>query len=446
MSLSQSLEQRQTQSLVLTPQLKQLLRIVQMNNAELSAHIETELEQNPLLERAADIEPPDTAPEPSLSSLGSGVQGSDSDFDLMANVAEQPSLVEHLTRQIVLSEEPLAIRHLALNLAGELLDDGYLGTSLEEFTERSGAKAVDADRALRLVQDCEPTGVGARNLKECLRLQLQEQNFLIPEIELLLDQLTKLSTADPAKLCEDVGVSKARLATLMGRIRALDPKPGLKFTGGTASPVTPDIFVRADPMHGWRVDLNTDALPRILVNNQYTAFINTLKEEDRAYVSECRAKANWLVKAMEQRARTILNVAMEIVKRQSGFFAGGVADLAPLTQRNVADALSIHESTVSRVVSSKYLSCKQGNFPLQFFFSQNISQKGRETGVSSTAVQEQIRKLIAQESVKKPLSDDKIVTILKDTGLVIARRTVTKYREALKLPSSVQRRRMNALK
>ncbi len=447
MALGQNLEQRQTQSLVMTPQLQQLLRLVQMTNLELNAHVEAELESNPLLEKnreTTDNTTPEDQPWNGPSSIGRS-SSSDS-FDAINLVAQTTSLNEHLSTQIMLGDGANNLRAIAILLVGELQDDGYLRCDLDEFADRHALAKMDVTLALNLLQACEPTGIGARDLRECLWLQLAEDNALNPDFEALLNVLPEVSTSDPAKLSEKLGVTEPRLATLLARIRSLDPKPGLKFTGGTMQLAVPDVFVRADPQGGWRIELNTENLPRVLVNNQYAAHINTLKDEEKAYISECRTRASWLVKAMEQRARTILSVANEIVKQQAAFFAGGVTDLKPLMQKDVALNLQIHESTVSRAAAGKYISCKQGNFPMQFFFSQGIATADGQDAVSSRAVKEQIRKIIGGEDPKKPLSDDKIVQILKDTGLTLARRTVTKYREALKLPSSVQRKRMNALK
>lgn len=447
MALGQNLEQRQTQSLVMTPQLQQLLKLVQMTNLELNAHVDAELESNPLLEKTretAETEPLDDQPWNGPSSIGT--PGSRDGFDAINLIAQTTSLTEHLSTQIMLGDGEDNIRAIAILLVGELQDDGYLRCDLDEFADRHRLSDIDVALALNLLQACEPTGIGARSLKECLWLQLAEDDALNTDIEALLSVLPEVSSADPARLSEKIGVSEPRLTSLLARLRSLDPKPGLKFTGGTMQLAVPDVFVRADPQGGWRIELNTENLPRVLVNNQYAAHINTLKDEEKAYISECRTRASWLVKAMEQRARTILSVANEIVKQQAAFFAGGVVDLKPLMQKDVALKLQIHESTVSRAAAGKYISCKQGNFPMQFFFSQAIATSDGKEAVSSRAVKEQIRRIIGGEDPKKTLSDDKIVKILKDTGLTLARRTVTKYREALNLPSSVQRKRMNALK
>jgi len=448
MSLGQNLEQRQTQSLVMTPQLQQLLRLVQMTNLELDAHVEQELESNPLLEKNREQTESNTPQDQDPawngpSSMGSA--GVDA-FDAMNLVAQPTSLNEHLATQIMLGDGADNLRAIAILLVGELQDDGYLRIDLDEFADRHDLSGIDVQLALNLVQACEPTGIGARSLRECLWLQLAENNSLNPDIETLLNVLPEVSNNDPAKLCEKIGITPARLASLLERIRVLDPKPGLKFNLATVTLAIPDVFVRADPQGGWRIELNTENLPRVLVNNQYAAHINTLKDKEKAYISECRTRANWLVKAMEQRARTILLVSNEIVKQQAAFFAGSRADIKPLTQKDVALNLQIHESTVSRAAAGKFISCKQGNFPMQFFFSQGIATSDGQSSVSSHAVKEKIRKVIEEEDPKKTLSDDKIVRILKDTGLSIARRTVTKYREALNVPSSVQRKRLNALK
>lgn len=445
MALGQHLELRHTQSLVLTPQLQQLLRLVQMSNIELAAHIDAELESNPLLEKSNENEAP--AEDQSWSDLALPSTGpASSTLESTQLVAEQRTLHDHVLQQIALIDTPKRIFAAARIIVGELQDDGYIRSDLREIRLRHGIECDEMKEALKLVQSCEPTGVGARDLSECLSLQLVEKGMLCADMQALLERLADIPDAGLERLSTELDLNNTQLFDFISVIRSLDPKPGEQFSSGVIQFAVPDVFVRAEPHGGYNVELNTENLPRVLVNNVYSAHINTLNDEERAYISECRTRANWLIKAMEQRAGTILGVVSELVSQQAAFFAGGVQDLRPLTQRDVAEKLNIHESTVSRASAGKFLSCKQGNFPFQFFFTGGVAGADGEKTVAATAVQEQIRTLILNEDQKKTLSDDKLVTILKDRGVSIARRTVTKYREALKLPSSVQRRRLNALK
>ena len=293
------------------------------------------------------------------------------------------------------------------------------------------------------IQSFDPTGVGARDLPDCLRLQLIEKNRYDPAIAALLDNLDLLARRDFASLRKICGVDDEDLLDMVADIKKLDPKPGLKFGGGAVQPVIPDVFVRRTSDGSFMVELNSDALPRILVNQTYAAKISSKvkNDEEKSYVSEALQTANWLTKSLEQRAKTILKVASEIVRHQEMFFSHGVEYLRPLNLKSVADAIQMHESTVSRVTSNKYIAAERGLFEMKYFFTASIASAEGGESHSAEAVRFRIKQMIDQETPDNILSDDTIVAKLKESGVDIARRTVAKYRDSLRIPSSVERRR-----
>ncbi|HHK73635.1 MAG TPA: RNA polymerase sigma-54 factor, partial [Rhizobiales bacterium] len=286
-------------------------------------------------------------------------------------------------------------------------------------------------------------GVIARNLGEWIALQLAEQNRLDPVIRSVLDNLDLLAKRDFGKLTRVTGLARNELLEIVNEIRNLNPKPGHIFGTTLIQPVVPDVFVREGPDGNWLVELNSDTLPRVLVNRQYFASVSgtAMNKEDKVYLSECLSNASWLVKSLDQRARTILKTAREIVRQQDAFLTKGVQYLKPMNLRMVADAVSMHESTISRVTSNKYISTPRGVFELKYFFSSSIAAADGAESFAAEAVRHRIQELIDAESPDAILSDDKLVSLLREKGIVIARRTVAKYREAMKIPSSVQRRR-----
>jgi RNA polymerase sigma-54 factor len=320
---------------------------------------------------------------------------------------------------------------------------GYLRGDLAELADKLGAPAGLIDKVLAELQGFDPPGVFARDLAECLSLQLKDQNRYDPQIARLLDNLSLLGSHNLAALKRAVGVDAQELADMIAEIKGLNPKPGLRFGSVQIQPVLPDVSVRPAHDGSWLVELNNDTLPRVLVNRSYYATVSKTAQlpKDRDYLLECLQNANWLVKSLDQRARTILRVAEEIVRQQDGFLTHGISHLKPLNLKTVADAISMHESTVSRVTSNKYIATTRGVFELKYFFTSAIASADGEESHSSEAVRHRIRQLIAAETAGGVLSDDKIVEQLKQDGIDIARRTVAKYREALRIPSSVQRRR-----
>jgi RNA polymerase sigma-54 factor len=293
------------------------------------------------------------------------------------------------------------------------------------------------------VQGFDPPGVCARNLTECLAIQLKELDRFDPAMAALVAHLDLLAKRDLAALRRICAVSEEDLTDMIAEIRQLNPKPGLAFGSTLVQPIVPDVFVRAGPDGGFLIELNSDTLPKVLVNQTYhSAVAKTAKnEKDKTYLADCLQTATWLIRALDQRAKTILKVATEIVRQQDGFFAHGVQHLRPLNLKTIADAISMHESTVSRVTANKYMATNRGIFELKYFFTSSIASSDGGEAHSAEAVRHRIRQLIDAESPEQVLSDDTIVEKLREAGIDIARRTVAKYREAMRISSSVQRRR-----
>lgn len=483
----------------MTPQLQQAIKLLQLSNLELAEYVEEQLEQNPFLERGdytegapeekrgsasddkntsetndrdelklkdgqdnaaasdsldvayEDIDPSGSGSdiagheyrtnEWSTASGGGSSDFSDRQFD--ATLAEEKSLCDHLTEQLhVATSNPQHIFIGAYLI--DLIDDaGYLREHLPEIAERLGADIAEVAGVHQLITTFEPCGVGARNLKECLSLQLQDCDRFDPAMQAFVENVELLAKGDLAGLMKATQADEEDVRAMIDEVRALNPKPGYSFGGGVVQVVAPDVFVRKSSDGGWKVELNNDTLPRVLVNQHYHAKISSSKstDEDQVYVSEQFANANWLAKSLDQRARTILKVASEIVRQQDGFLAYGIRHLRPLNLKVVAEAIEMHESTVSRVTSNKYIATPRGLFELKYFFTASIGATNGGEEFSAETIRHRIKELVEAETPKNVLSDDKIVEILRSEGVDIARRTVAKYRETLKIPSSVQRRR-----
>jgi len=491
MSISQRLETRQSQSLVMTPQLQQAIKLLQMSNQELGAFVDAEVEQNPLLEApeeegryvvsqsvggeatassspgvslsgAGEASAPAAASnenesEPTFETddaYGSGEEyahadggsshsGGDETFSAAQNVAVETNLREYLLEQINVDFLEPAERLVGVALI-ELLDEaGYLPADLTLVRSQMGVTEEFFEEVVQNLQRLDPPGIFARSLKECLSIQLREKNRLDPAMAALLDHLELLGRREHAALMRLCGVDAEDLVAMIEEIRALDPKPATAFTVDVAPPIVPDVFLRPKAGGGWSVELNSETLPRVLANEiYYTTVQKTARSKDeKEYLSERWQQANWLVKALHQRATTILKVAAEIVRHQDKFFVHGVQYLRPLVLREIAEAVEMHESTVSRVTQNKYIATPRGVFELKYFFTNAIATTGGEEVVSSLAVRERIKALIDAEEAEAILSDDKIMALLRQEGIDIARRTVAKYREGLGLASSSQRRR-----
>jgi RNA polymerase sigma-54 factor len=482
--LGPSLSIRQTQQLVLTPQLRQAIQLLQLSNLELESFIAEELSKNPLLESRSDEpdEQPasdfagddidsDEAPEdPGADQLIMGQADDDRplDMDWTSEALETDSFADVVTSaggeeafdfdRVQYSAGSLAeylidqlhgasgdVGDLARIIAETLDDTGYLTVPLEQIAELTGAPLAKVEAALVLVQGLDPPGVGGRSLAECLALQAKAADRYDPAMARLIDNLELLSkgrTADLKRIC---GVDDEDFADMVRELRAYDPKPGCRFSGGGAEEVTPDVFVRRTRA-GFAVELNQQTLPRLLVNRRYYQELRSGPQDkaSKAWLSECLQSANWLVKALDQRARTIVKTVSEIVKRQQGFFERGVAAMKPMTLREVAEAIGMHESTVSRVTSNKYLLCDRGLYELKYFFGSGVaSAEGEGEGAAAAAVKAGIKELIDAET--EILSDDAIAGLLKGKGFDVARRTVVKYREAMGIGSSIQRRRLRKI-
>jgi len=508
MALVQKLLIRQTQALVMTPQLMQAIKLLQLSHLDLASYVEGELERNPLLERPVEEEPgpgdedgdeisahgvtkaggdpgeadwlddrletrevieerldadfnnafPDDAPAPPVqaaeaqpgaysewASVGPGGR-SDGDANLEAFVSAEPTLADHLSAQVALSVTDPVDRMIAQYLVDMVDEAGYLVGQIGEVAEKLNTPADHVERVLARLQNLDPPGVCARNLTECLAIQLREQNRLDPAMEVLVNHLDLLARRDMAALRKLCGVDDEDLADMIAEVKRLNPKPGLAFGAAVVQPIVPDVFVRQGADGAWTVELNHDTLPKVLVNQSYYAKVSktTKNDSEKSYLAECLQNATWLVRALDQRAKTILKVASEIVRQQDGFFTHGVEHLRPLNLKTIADAIEMHESTVSRVTANKYIAASRGIFEMKFFFTSAIASADGGEAHSAEAVRHRIKQLIDAESADAVLSDDTIVEQLRGAGIDIARRTVAKYREAMRIPSSVQRRRDKA--
>ena len=336
---------------------------------------------------------------------------------------------------------------IASQLIGQIDEAGYLEANLLATAHGLGVPLQDVERVLGVIHGFDPTGVGARSLSECLALQAKEADRHDPCMARLLANLDLLAKGALPQLRRICGVDEEDMADMIAELRGYDPKPGLRFSGASAAPVTPDLFIRPTS-DGWAIEINSATLPRVLVNRSYYVELASGPQDknSKAWLADCLASANWLVKALDQRQKTIIKVASEILRQQEEFFRKGVAHLKPLTLKAVADAIGMHESTVSRVTSNKYLSCPRGLYELKYFFSSGVSAASGDGAVSAEAVKSHIKALISAEDPQAILSDDTLVDLLRAKGMDIARRTVAKYREAMGIGSSVQRRRQKALK
>lgn len=480
MALAPRLEMRQGQGLVMTPQLQQAIKLLQFSSIELAAFIDAELERNPLLERAEpegdpfeDLVTPEHAPQadldvalpdlhPDLSSAelaeagaspvmdwskaGSG-RGFDELGDHLDIASPEPiSLTQHLENQMTLAGFAPEDRLIGAALIDRVDEWGYVRADLPDMAQQLGCGLARLEGVLRAMQRFEPAGIMATSLAECLTLQLKERGRFDPAMEKLIGRLDLLARGDLRALQSACGVDSEDLAEMIAEIRALTPKPGAAFGGGTIHAVTPDIYVARASDGSWLVELNSDSLPRVLMNSRYAAQVGKAArgEAEKTFITECAASASWLVKSLDQRARTILKVAREIVRQQDGFMAYGVCALRPLNLKAVADAIGMHESTVSRVTSNKYISTPRGVFELKYFFTASIGSADGGESYSAEAVRHRIKSMIDSENDRDIFSDDRIVEVLRAAGIDIARRTVAKYREAMRIPSSVERRRRMA--
>jgi RNA polymerase sigma-54 factor len=496
MALTQRLEIRQSHALVMTPQLMQAIKLLELSNMDLASYVEGELERNPLLEHAgegeqegsspvadptpespqsawaqasfgrsdgmrerpaADLDDIPPADANAATSRSNGVDAprysewagaghgrrEGEDYNLEAFVSAERTLADHLAEQLSLAVTDPARRMIGQYLIDLVDETGYLSGDLAAVAEKLGAPRAEIDAVLSILQGFDPPGVCARNLTECLAIQLKERDRFDPAMQALVEHLDLLAKRELSGLRKICGVSEEDLTDMVGEIRQLNPKPGLAFGSVIVQPIVPDVFVRGGRDGGFIIELNSDTLPKVLVNQDYHAEIvkTARSDKDKTYLADCVQTATWLVRALDQRAKTILKVATEIVRQQDGFFAQGVQHLRPLNLRTIADAIGMHESTVSRVTANKYMATNRGIFELKYFFTSAIAAADGGEAHSAEAVRHRIRQLINDEAPEHVLSDDTIVEKLYAAGIDIARRTVAKYRESMRIPSSVQRRR-----
>ena len=387
---------------------------------------------------------PETPPPAYSEWSGAGSQsGADGDYNLEAFVTAEITLAAHLAEQMALAISDPAGRMIGQYLIDMVDEAGYLTGDLDAVADKLGAPRAKVEAVLAILQTLDPPGVCARNLTECLALQLKDRDRFDPAMRTLVEHLDLLAKRDLAALRRLCGVNDEDLADMIAEIRNLNPKPGLAFGSTMVQPIVPDVYVRAGSDGAWQVELNSDTLPKVLISQRYYAQVSkTMRnEKDKTYMADCLQTATWLVRALDQRAKTILKVSSEIVRQQDAFFAKGVQHLRPLNLKTVADAISMHESTVSRVTANKYMATTRGIFELKYFFTSSIASADGGEAHSAEAVRHRIRQLIDAETAGDVLSDDTIVDKLREAGIDIARRTVAKYREAMRIPSSVQRRR-----
>lgn len=407
-----------------------------------------------------DVEPQDSFPDADGLSTASFNESGASAFganartasggetpNLESYVAGERTLKDHLTEQLMLAFTDPARRLIGHHLIDMTDEAGYLTGDLAGLAELLGAPPELIEETLRVMQGFEPCGVFARDLRECLMLQLKEQDRCDPAMAAFIANINLLAVHDLGALKRAAKVSDEDLLDMISEVKRLNPKPGLGYGSAPAQVVVPDVLVRVLPDGSFHVELNGETLPRVLVNRSYYATVSksATRKQDRAYLADCFQTANWLVKSLDQRARTILKVAQEIVRQQDAFLAHGVRHLRPLNLKTVADAIAMHESTVSRVTANKYMATNRGLFELKYFFTSAIAATSEGDAHSSESVRDRIRAMVEAEQAGSVLSDDKIVERLKDDGIDIARRTVAKYREALRIPSSVMRRRQKRL-
>ena len=484
MGLSPRLDLRQTQSLVMTPQLQQAIKLLALSNLEIETFVAEALDANPLLEmgevsREAGEEPsPDRVEPDSVTEFGGenaldvadhalDPEAAPGDMapaeagdwsradigmasgelpDLENRSAAGPTLAEHLAEQVGAVARDQREALVALRIIGELDEAGYLPTDLLQIAEELGVPLAEAERALETVQSLDPTGVGARTLAECLALQAKEADRYDPCMARLIDNLDLVVKGDIARLKRMCEVDDEDFTDMLAELRGYDPKPGLAFGGGTESAIVPDVLI-SPSAEGWDIRINEASLPRLVVNREYYLELKSGARDkaSQSWLNEQLGEADWLIRALDQRQKTILKTAAEIVKKQEGFFREGVTAMRPLTLREVAEKIEMHESMVSRVTSNKYLSCPRGTFELKYFFTSGVAAADGEGG-SSEAIKARIKALCDAEDPKKVLSDQKLADLLNGEGYDLARRTVAKYREAIGIGSSAQRRREKKLR
>ncbi|MFA4830397.1 MAG: RNA polymerase factor sigma-54 [Thermodesulfovibrionales bacterium] len=486
MALEHKLELRLSQKLVLTPQLQMAIKLLQMPQLELSQTLTQELVENPFLEEVVEDtkeeltreevesmevqEETDDAESPlervmsaeNLSrftvdeyfeerssdgrDLGYFTPGTDAPPSFEQFVNQSPDIYDHLLWQLRLSDVAEEIRQVGEVVIGNIDENGYLSATGEEIAKSFNADVVMIEKAVELVQSFDPPGIGARDLKECLLLQLRLLGLTGSLAEkIILSDMEELRKKNYHQIAMQHSAPLNDVLAAVKVIEGLEPKPARNFSGTSTNYVVPDVFIVKND-EGYQIILNDERLPRLRINSYYKKLLlqkDSFSKEEKEFLDEKLRSATWLLKSLDQRNRTIYRVTESIINFQRDFFDGNVQNLKPLILRNVALDLGLHESTISRVTSNKYMSCGHGVFCFKFFFSSTLQSQGNTDGVSSTSVKDLIKKIVSEEDTKKPLSDQIIVGMLKNNDVTIARRTVAKYREELKIPSQNQRRRFD---
>ena len=470
MPISQKLHARLVQKLILTPSLQQAIKLLPMTTLELAELLNQEMVENPLLEEvpaedpAQDAQTADT-PEPEKPETREDAWD-DQDYEYFfgeyldegyrprqpQEVKELPpientlstkgSLADHLMWQLNLQSSDDTIRSIGAAIIGNIDDDGYLVASVDEIAALGGWDITAVEKALEYVQAFDPVGVGARDLQECLLLQIRHLGLTGTPVETLVrDHLRLLQNHRIPELARALGVETDAVKQHIEVIRRLDPKPGSRYAPADSQYVIPDVYIiKTD--EGYKAVLNEDGLPQLRISPVYRRLLDKggeTSDETRAYVKDKFRAALWLLKSVDQRQKTILKVATSLINFQRAFLDQGIEHLRPLVLRDVANDIGMHESTVSRVVNNKYMHTPQGVYELKFFFHSGISSSYGES-VSSVTIKQRIKKIIEAEDQRRPLSDSKIMNILQKEGLVLARRTIAKYREELKISTSNQRK------
>ena len=489
MQLSQSVKLKQKQSLVMTPQLQQAIKLLQLSNLELTQHLQEQVDENPFLElrepknsenlaettkdtsAGVQADAATTEPHVELSSMSesvalaedptahsdfenrfdtslvdtprtnSTVASFDGDFDAISNVSSQDGFYPNLFKQLNLMIQSPRQRLIAGHFVNALEPTGWIGMSVAEIAAESGSSEDEAQLVLDKLQKFEPTGLFARDLADCLRLQLIEKGLFSSGFVILLENLELLGRGEIKRLARLIDGTEFDVMEMLKIIRTLNPKPG-EFLGIEHLDMpSPDVIVRRRP-DGWAVELNRSTLPAVVINEDYAKLMEEqrLDEDAKSYSSGALNNARWLKRAVEQRNSTTLKISAEIIRQQTDFLDKGLDFLKPLSLRDVAQAVGMHESTVSRVTTGLLIATPRGGMPLKSFFSVNIASRGSENDTSAAAVRNMVKRLISQENPGKPLSDEAISTMISDQGIDLARRTVAKYREMLNIPSSSQRR------
>ena len=493
MQLSPSLNIKQRQSLVMTPQLQQAIKLLQMTNLDLSQYLEEQTFENPFLETEDNVDNTksnnseekntltqetsnknevDTTLEngnaitddptknedyenrfdcslveyDGRSGQGSQVNNNDSQNDnvLEATVEERPnSLYGHVEKQILLIFETTEEVFLAMKFLEHLEPSGWLGKTVNEIASEYGINLDFAEKILYKLQTCEPAGLFARDLKECLLIQAKATEKYTKGLDILINNLTILAKGDLKVLAKKCGCEISEITQYLKVIRSFNPKPGTMFENDMPQINSPDLIVKKTK-NGWSVDLNKSTLPTVFVNENYAEKITTISKKDKVssnFANQAIASARWLKRALEQRNTTTLKISAEIVRRQKDFLDNGLDFLKPLSLKDVAEAVGMHESTVSRVTAGLLMNTPRGTFTLKSFFSVSIQSSSNGVGKSAAAVRHMISKMILEEPPSRPLSDDAIAKNISKRGVRLARRTVAKYREILHIPSSSERRR-----